>query len=108
MSRIEKPSFEFFGRYWDHSVSPDGFASSLQKIEVSFLLIALRRFPSALSEVVAAIESLLHSSEDERLASRVGLSSKLRECRNIYPNLQKFPENDLRELREKRNAFEHK
>jgi hypothetical protein len=66
-----RPTLLFFGNTPDIS-DEKSLASSLQKIETCFMLIALSRYPSALSESVAAIESVLDSSGVPSLASKKG------------------------------------
>jgi hypothetical protein len=54
------------------------------------------------------IESLLYSSGDERLASKMNLDSKFKTSKIIYPELQVFSDDDLKVLRVTRNTFEHR
>jgi hypothetical protein len=103
-----EPTFIFFSRRPENSNVIEGLASSLQKIETCFLLIALARFPTALSASVAAIESVLHSSRVPELQSSKSLESKFATAQKKYPSLQDVATADLDSLRVTRNAFEHR
>jgi hypothetical protein len=102
-----EPTFLFFRETPENASKIDGLASSLQKVETCLLLVALKRFPTALSTSVAAVESVMHSSGTPELRSGNNLKKKFAAAAQKYPSLRRFSAAELKELRDRRNTFEH-
>jgi hypothetical protein len=107
MSDLEL-TFSLFGKTPEGASKIEGLASSLQKVETCFLLVALKRFPTALSTSVAAVESLMHSSGEPKLLSDERLVDKFKAAKKKYPSLGRFSDAELGDLRDRRNEFEHR
>jgi hypothetical protein len=82
-------------------------ASSLQSVETSFFLIALGRYPHALTACVSAIETCLQAA---RIGSTDtdGLLKLLRKAQNASSAVAGFSADLLIGLRETRNRFTHR
>jgi hypothetical protein len=101
---VEKPELIFFRdtpKNWlDHSP----LASSLQNLETSFLLLAMRRYASALVTCASAIENSIKAAfKDSRRTRFVTLLNRANSA--FGPNA--FSEENLDEFRRLRNAITH-
>lgn len=81
-------------------------ASSMQSLETSFFLIALGRFPHALSTCAAAIETAIQAS-DAGATDRDGLQKLMRKAIAKSQAIDQFSEEQLRRFRETRNRIVH-
>jgi hypothetical protein len=99
-------SFEFF-RKLPAAPVPDGLLASLQAFETSLFLIALERFPHALTSCTFAVEAALKASPLCKRASK-GLLEVIAAARKASPAIEAFPQEDLDHLRQKRNDIVHK
>src|SRR5262245_26197201 len=82
-------------------------ASSMQSLETSFFLIALRRFPHALSTCASAIEGTIQAAK-VRANDKDGLQTLLRKARQHSPLIADFSEAKLEAFREMRNRITHR
>lgn len=82
-------------------------ASSLQSIESSFLLLALNRYPHALTVATSAIESVLQAS-NIGAKEKDGLQKLVDKAKKSSQALDKFSPDLLDQLRTTRNRITHK
>lgn len=82
-------------------------ASSLQSLETSFFLLALDRYPHALSVCTSAIESALQASA---IGAHKGdrLQNLIESAKTASSAVASFPTGSLDELRQTRNRFTHR
>ena len=98
-------SFEFF-RKLPVGLEPDSLIASLQAFETALFLIALDRFPHALTSCTFAVEAALKASPRCKAASK-GLLDVIVAARKASPAIEAFPREDLDHLRKKRNEIVH-
>lgn len=79
-------------------------ASSLQNLETSFLLLAMRRYASALVSCASAIESSMKAALKDR--GRTKLVSLLQQANSAF-GANAFSDEELNEFRTMRNAIVH-
>ncbi len=89
---------------WTVNVS---IASSMQSLETSFFLVALRRFPHALSTCASAIESAIQAAK-VGANDKDGLQTLIRKARQHSPLIADFSEAKLQAFREMRNRITHR
>jgi transcription elongation factor Elf1 len=89
---------------WTVNVS---IASSMQSLETSFFLIALRRYPHALSTCASAIESAIQAAE-VGANDRDGLQALIRKAKQHSPLIADFSDARLETFREIRNRITHR
>jgi hypothetical protein len=88
-------------------VGEDYVTSAMQGFETSILLIALRRFPVALSAIGSALESALQASGVGR-TERDGLQILLTKASHKSSRLRLWNVDDLKAFRDLRNKFVHR
>jgi transcription elongation factor Elf1 len=104
--KIQEPTIHFFrGRPEGWAINPY-IASSMQSLESSFFLIALGRFPHALSVCASAIESCLHAAKINAKEND-GFQVLVRKAKGSSNVVAKFDEGLLCQFREKRNRIIH-
>ena len=81
-------------------------ASSLQSLETSFFLIALGRFPHALSICATAIETAIQAS-DSGAKDRDGFQKLVRKAKEKSDAIDRFSDEQLHRFREMRNRIIH-
>ena len=98
------PTILFFRHHPDTLIGDGKLTSSLQSLESSFFLIALSRFPHALTVCYTAIETAIR-------ASGIGGKSKINPLsfmkRTKSEKIAKYPRKDLEGLEQTRNRFIH-
>jgi hypothetical protein len=104
---IQEPTLLFF-RHRPQGWATSAFvASSLQSIESSFFLVALRRYPHALVVGVSAIESCLQAAPIGANEKRDALQDLVQKARKS-PVINEFPDPLLERLRTTRNEITHR
>jgi hypothetical protein len=82
-------------------------ASSMQSLETSFFLIALRRYPHAFLVCASAIESGLQAAA-VGATDRDGLKDLLKKARNASKRIDEFGDEPLDRFRDARNRITHR
>jgi hypothetical protein len=100
------PSLQFFRTTPDDLVARPPLGSSLQSFESCLFLIALMRYPHALTTCVAAIESAL-KARLEHSEQRTRFQHLLAVARQDFPGLATLPQTQLDDLRQLRNRIVH-
>ena len=107
MGKEEKvePKLIFFRQAPNNILSKPPLASSLQHLETSFILIALRRYPSALFSCFSAIESALKAAfgDDRNEKASELLNRAVSQLAQKLP----FTIKEVNEFRQKRNRMIH-
>jgi hypothetical protein len=103
----EVPTLHFFRATPNELMSTAPLCSSLQNLESSFFLVALRRYPHALMACASAIESAIKAAFKKGPRDRRRLEELLSEAQNTYPGLRAFPKDDLDSFRKTRNRVIH-
>jgi len=100
----EQGTLYFFRRRPAHG---SALISSLQSIETTFFLIALRRHPHALTTLVSGIESALQVAD---IGSKKGdnVQDLIQKARAKSPRLRQLSDIELDQLRLARNRFTHR
>src|SRR5262245_36279364 len=103
----ELPEFVFFRDTPDDLMSRPPLCSSLQTLESSFFLIALERFPHALtaraSSAEGAMKAMLNIPQDQVVHAR----QLFKRAIDRHTALSAFTGADLRRCRETRNRIVH-
>jgi hypothetical protein len=79
----------------------------MQSLETSFFLIALGRYPHALSICASAIESAIQAA-DIGAKEKDGLQELIRKAGKTSKAIQEFGDKPLKDLRETRNRITHR
>jgi hypothetical protein len=103
---VAAPTLLFFRRRPSSWGSGDRLASSLQSLESSFFLLALGRFPHALTVCASSIESCLQAATEVGNGGTQGLKELERRARDASPAVSSFP--SLEEFRALRNKITHR
>jgi hypothetical protein len=105
---VPESSFKFFRSLPANDEARIALASSMQSLESVLLLIALRRYPHALTTCAAAIESAIKSSSAGQTTGRSnGLRDLLETAKRESKALGAFPEEALSKFRRARNRITH-
>ena len=105
---VSESSFKFFRSHPASDEARIALASSMQSLESVLLLIALRRYPHALTTCAAAIESAIKSSAGGKTKGRRnGLKDLLEAAKIESKALGAFPEEALSKFRRARNRITH-
>jgi hypothetical protein len=100
--------FIFFRSYPDSEAAAIALISSMQSLDSVLLLIALSRYPHALSTCAMAIEYAIRSS---RIGATSGRRDSFEELLNAASResaeIAKFPREQLQEFRQARNRITH-
>ena len=107
MAENLEPTILFFRRHPEGLAGNATLASSMQSLETSFFLIALGRFPHALSTCAVAIETAIRASDvgarnKHRLEVLMGIAKDKSE------KIAEFPDQALKRFRVARNRFTHR
>ena len=103
----EKPKLIFFRETPKDLLTRPPLASSLQHLETSFLLIALRRYPHALVSCASAIESAIKATFNTGQGRKQTFQTLLDRAQKEFPSYAKFARTDIDEFRKKRNEIIH-
>ena len=107
MAENLEPTILFFRHHPDALPGSAALASSIQSLETSFFLIALGRFPHALSTCATAIETAIQAS-DAGAKDSDAMQKLVRKAKNKYEKIAEFPDEDLDRFRDARNRFTHR
>lgn len=100
-----KPTLYFF-RHQPKSETLPNLISSMQSLETSFFLIALRQYPQALLTCVSAIEQSIKGSKFP-VTYGEKLEDILHRVRLFSDAFKRFPQEDLDKIRRSRNRVIH-
>lgn len=103
----QEPTLLFFRHRPDGWKTNASIASSMQSLETSFFLIALGRYPHALSVCASAIESVMQAA-DIGAKEKDGLQELIKKAKKISQAIQDFGDQPLDDFRETRNRFTHR
>jgi hypothetical protein len=103
----DTPTLHFFRATPANLLTQPPLASSLQSLETTFFLLALKRYPSALVSCATAWESVIKAKLGIPPEDRVGLSTLLNNIRDDFPALDRHDREKVREFRETRNRIVH-
>ena len=103
----QKPPLRYFVRWPEDLSQRPPLLSSLQGVETSFMLIALRRYPHALTTCASAIESVMKAALEKGPEDRISATELYEEALQKSSLLGRFPSQDLKDFRKKRNAIVH-
>ena len=105
--QAEEPRFHLFRLPPADLRARPPLASSMQSFESSLFLVALRRYPHALTACVFAIESALKAAFNEPSARKDGLQELLTRARRQAATIAAFSIDDLDSMRDTRNRIVH-
>jgi hypothetical protein len=106
--KMPEPTFLFFRSPPKNVEARTALASSMQSLDSVLLLVALMRYPHALTTCASAIESAIKSSlAGKTLGSRNGLNDLLEAAKRESIELAAFPAGALAEFRRARNRITH-
>jgi hypothetical protein len=103
----DKPELQMYRRTPEELLLRPPLASSLQSFESSVELIALGRFPHAFTSCAFAIESALKAAYRLAPGGGEGLQTLLDRARRDLPDIARFREPDIDNLRRTRNRIVH-
>jgi len=103
-TRSDKPEVIFLRYPPNNWLNLPPLASSLQNLETSFLLLASRRYASALVSCASAVESSIKAAFKDR--GRTNLVSLLQQANSAF-GTNAFSDEELNEFRGMRNAIVH-
>ena len=106
MAENLEPTILFFRHHPETLADSVALASSMQSLETSFFLIALRRFPHALSTCATAIETSIQAS-DVGSRDKHGLQALVKKAKARSEKIAEFPDEALDRFREVRNRVTH-
>lgn len=101
-----EPTLLFFRHHPSGMASNALLASSLQAVETSFFLVALERYPHALTAAASAIETCLQAA-NLGTPNKDGLFKLLQKAQRASSAMASFPTDLLERFREARNRFVH-
>lgn len=104
---MEESTLLFFRTRPQGSTNKKVLISSMQSLESSFFLVALARYPHALSTCASAIESAIQAG-DVGATERDGLQALIKKARTKSQTIARFPEARLDHFRETRNRITHR
>lgn len=102
----ELPLLTFFKQH-PARVGEEYVAGALQGFETALLLIALRRYPNALTVLGSALESMLQAAPIGA-KERDGLQDLLKKAARLSPAFQDWNQPPIEEFKELRNRFVHR
>ncbi len=103
----EKPTLHFFRVTPDRLMSRPPWCSSIQNLELCFYLIALGRFPHALTACASSIESAIKSTLNISPEQFTNAEKLFKQVATVHPALSSFNEQDLKSFRFTRNRIMH-
>lgn len=103
---IGEPALLFFRHRPEGWATKEYIASSMQSFETSLFLIAVRRYPHALSVCASAIESALQAA-NIGAKDRDGFQELVRKAKNSSKAVFAFEDEKLVDFRETRNRITH-
>ena len=104
---IQEPTLLFLRHRPEGWGANSSIASSMQSLESSFFLIALGRYPHALSVCASAIESCLQAADIDA-KERDGFQNLVKKAKRRSPAIESFGEESLDLFRETRNRITHR
>lgn len=104
---IQEPTLLFFRHMPEGRATNASIASSMQSLETSFFLIALGRYPHALSVCASAIESAMQAANigDKQ---KDGLQDLIKKAKKSSKAVAGFGDESLDHFRETRNRITHR
>jgi hypothetical protein len=102
-----EPTLLFFRRRPEEWKMNASIASSMQSLESSFFLIALDRYPHALSVCASAIESVMQAA-DIGAKEKDGLQDLIKKAKKYSQAIREFEDKPLEDFRLTRNRFTHR
>jgi len=102
-----EPTILFFRHHPGALAVSVSLASSMQSLETSFFLIALGRFPHALSTCATAIETAIQAS-DVGAKDRDNFQVLVKKAKSRSESIDRFSEEALDDFREARNRITHR
>ncbi len=103
----QEPTLLFFRHRPEGWATNTSIASSMQSLESSFFLIALGRYPHALSVCASAIESSLQAA-DINAKEKDGFQDLVQKAKRSSKAVEAFDDNSLELFRETRNRITHR
>ncbi len=103
----EKPKLLYFRDEPKDLVDCPPLASSLQHLETSFLLVAIRRYPHALVACGSAIESAIKAAIGAGPDDYFNFKELIKKARQLSPSFTSLTDEELKDFREKRNEIIH-
>ena len=103
----QNPPLGYFVRWPEDLSQRPPLLSSLQGVETSFMLIALRRYPHALTTCASAIESAMKAALEKGPKDRISATKLYEEALEESTLSRRFPSQDLDGFRKKRNTIVH-
>jgi hypothetical protein len=103
----DQPTLVFFRNRPSNLLTSSFVASSLQAVESSFFLMALGRYPHALTVCASAIESALQAAPIGA-SEKDGLQTLVKLARKSSASISQWPIAPLDALRDIRNKFTHR
>lgn len=104
--KTQEPTLLFFRSHPDNLKEKVSIASSMQALETSFFLIALERYPHALSVCASAIESCLQAASIGS-KEKDGFQDLVKKARKFSEKIDNFRDDLLVQFRETRNKIIH-
>ena len=106
-SSDDSPDLQFFQATPDSLMSRPPLCSSLQNIEATFFLIALKRFPNAFVMSASAVESAMKSVLNVPADKFINAEDLFAKSISLYPALSSFDPDELKDFRFTRNRIVH-
>ncbi|MCR4291006.1 MAG: hypothetical protein NUV86_12195 [Candidatus Scalindua sp.] len=117
----KRPSLIFFTQHPDGLVKKPPLASSMQSLETTFFLIALRRYPHALVSCASSIESALLADKEckekatdmmkkkypNSQSDRPGFYYLVNAAKECSETIKRVNDKELNDFRKTRNFFTH-
>ncbi len=104
---LKEPKLVFFRDKPENLRDLPPLASSLQHLETSFLLIALKRYPHALVSCASAIESAIKSSLGKGPKEKNDFKQLMDSAFREFANFTNLSEVAIKDFRDKRNEIAH-
>lgn len=104
---VETPTLHFFRARPENLTDHPPLASSLQSLETTFFLLALKRYPAALVSCASAWESAIKAKLAIVPSDRVTLAALLETIRDAFPILNEHGQTNIKVFREARNRIVH-
>lgn len=105
--QIHTPNLIFFRDLPKELMDHPPLASSLQHLETSFLLVAIRRYPHALVNCGSAIESALKAAIRADTDGRSDFRKLISKARELFPLFTTLSDDEIKNFRFKRNDIIH-
>lgn len=104
---IQEPTLLYFRRRPAGWATNASIASSMQSLETSFLLIALARYPHALTVCASAIESAIQAA-NIGATEKDGFHNLIKKAKKTSKAVEEFGDDSLNHFRNLRNLITHR